>query len=298
MKALIPLMLVIALVLVTGCVNQTKTLGFETIQKGQTSSVANASEFIINSEQELLQLQMNFPTCGPDISISECMGINFTNETIIAVFMGQKGSGGYDIEITGVKSYSSYSYNNEVTVKVTKPGPNCAVTLSLTSPYHIIKTSKINNDTMFKYEENITECESSLEDACVNSGGTVTTSLCCGMTGDFPKAGELGENCSIAQLIGACGCAPQYSHEVKSCDCGANAVWNGSTCQRVPEGCGGFGYECTKDSDCPIPTIYTPNGHIEGYCENRQCYTQTVCNEGFVLVGGEGCVNTSTLEKA
>jgi len=61
------------------------------------------------------------------------------------------------------------------------------------------------------------------EQACSLSGGTITTSLCCQATGDFPNT------C----LIGACGCSPEYSHEVKTCDCGADQCFNGIFCKTI-----------------------------------------------------------------
>ncbi|GAI55743.1 unnamed protein product, partial [marine sediment metagenome] len=61
------------------------------------------------------------------------------------------------------------------------------------------------------------------EQACIDSGGTISTSLCCKATGDFPNL------C----LIGPCGCSPENSHEVKVCDCGEKKCFDGNTC--VPE---------------------------------------------------------------
>ena len=58
------------------------------------------------------------------------------------------------------------------------------------------------------------------EELCINSGGTVTTQLCCGSVGDFPNT------C----LIGACGCSPSNSHEVKVCNCGEGKCWDGTNC--------------------------------------------------------------------
>ena len=57
------------------------------------------------------------------------------------------------------------------------------------------------------------------EQACVDSGGTVRTSMCCESTDDFPNL------C----LVGPCGCAPDYSHEVEICDCG-EGCWDGEKC--------------------------------------------------------------------
>ncbi|MEF8846837.1 MAG: hypothetical protein V5A57_00135 [Candidatus Paceibacterota bacterium] len=59
-----------------------------------------------------------------------------------------------------------------------------------------------------------------LEKACLESGGEVITANCCASTEDFPN------QCTI----GACGCAPQDSHEVKVCDCGGGKCFNGEEC--------------------------------------------------------------------
>jgi len=62
-------------------------------------------------------------------------------------------------------------------------------------------------------------CAPSPEQACVASGGTVSTSLCCLSTSDFPNT------CSI----GACGCPRQDSHEVQVCNCGAGTCFGGAS---------------------------------------------------------------------
>ena len=60
----------------------------------------------------------------------------------------------------------------------------------------------------------------SLKQGCIGSGGTVTTGLCCQSVGDFPST------CGI----GACGCAPENSHQVNICDCGTGKCFDGSSC--------------------------------------------------------------------
>jgi len=59
-----------------------------------------------------------------------------------------------------------------------------------------------------------------LGQACVNSGGNVTTASCCMSTSDFPNT------C----VIGACGCSLNESQQVKTCDCGAGKCFNGEAC--------------------------------------------------------------------
>jgi hypothetical protein len=55
-----------------------------------------------------------------------------------------------------------------------------------------------------------------LEELCTSTGGTVSTSTCCLSVGDFP------DSCAI----GACGCSPDNSHEVKACSCGSGKCFN------------------------------------------------------------------------
>jgi hypothetical protein len=77
------------------------------------------------------------------------------------------------------------------------------------------KEDKVKSDvtfnqmlSTFKFIE--TEEIATKEETCVNSGGTVETSLCCESASDFLNL------C----LIGPCGCGPQNSHQIKTCDCG------------------------------------------------------------------------------
>ena len=58
------------------------------------------------------------------------------------------------------------------------------------------------------------------EQLCIDSGGKVLTSMCCKQTIDFPNL------C----LIGPCGCSPNNSHQIKTCDCGAGKCFNGDQC--------------------------------------------------------------------
>ncbi|XOB40359.1 MAG: hypothetical protein ACKKMR_03570 [Candidatus Nealsonbacteria bacterium] len=90
------------------------------------------------------------------------------------------------------------------------------------------------------------------EQACINSGGEVLTSLCCKATGDFPNL------C----LIGPCGCSPENSHEIKVCDCGEKKCFDGNTC--VPEV---YSFNDCIKAGYPVMESYprqckTPDGRI------------------------------------
>jgi len=94
-----------------------------------------------------------------------------------------------------------------------------------TSPAHYFDA--IDWDDLQAILQGIATCQeqpSEKELACIASGGTVQTSMCCLATSDFP------DQCSV----GACGCAPENSHEVKVCNCGTGKCFDGNTCVPVP----------------------------------------------------------------
>ncbi len=67
---------------------------------------------------------------------------------------------------------------------------------------------------------------SDAETRCLDLGGTVQTAMCCQSVGDFPNL------CSP----GPCGCAPEYSQEIKVCSCPGNRCFNGEYCLQLDPG--------------------------------------------------------------
>ena len=69
-------------------------------------------------------------------------------------------------------------------------------------------------------EERLIRVKQIKEKGCLDSGGKVSTALCCKTSSDFPNT------C----LIGACGCSSENSHQVKVCDCGLDKCFDGERC--------------------------------------------------------------------
>jgi len=87
--------------------------------------------------------------------------------------------------------------------------------------YFIVNsTDEAGNNEISEEEEFTTLSLSEMEQACIDSGGTVSTSMCCESTNDFPNT------C----VVGACGCALEDSHEVKVCECGTDKCFDGTEC--------------------------------------------------------------------
>jgi len=75
------------------------------------------------------------------------------------------------------------------------------------------------------------------EKGCADSGGTITTSSCCKSVSELPNL------C----VIGACGCAPDNSRQVKVCDCGTGKCFNGEKCVGLGAGNGQEGNNAEND---------------------------------------------------
>lgn len=69
--------------------------------------------------------------------------------------------------------------------------------------------------------KDITSEETKKEQACLLSGGTVEMSSCCISVSDFPDT---------CLTIGACGCPPAGSHQIKTCLCEEGKCFNGEEC--------------------------------------------------------------------
>ena len=59
---------------------------------------------------------------------------------------------------------------------------------------------------------------------CEIAGGKVINASACTSASDF----------AATCAIGPYGCAPEYSHTIKSCDCGAGKCWDGTNCVGIP----------------------------------------------------------------
>jgi len=76
--------------------------------------------------------------------------IDFSKNTVIAVFMGMRKSGGYSVKITSIEEKDKLV----VVVKESDPPPDAMVTMALTSPYHVVVIPKTRKAIEFVNEKN------------------------------------------------------------------------------------------------------------------------------------------------
>jgi len=106
---------------------------FETIDIGGSCVHRERRDYIILTQQEWDDFIKSY------CSFSEAPDIDFSSNIVLAVFMGEKVSGGYRIEIMNI---SENVVLTRVYIRETSPSPDDLVTCALTQPYHIVKINR------------------------------------------------------------------------------------------------------------------------------------------------------------
>jgi hypothetical protein len=128
-------------------------LDFTTISVGTHSGYINQTNLTIQDSQAWVDLwnqHMVFmvePLPPPEV--------DFSTNTVIAVFMGEVSTGGYALRI-----YQVVETESSIVVKMerTEPGPTCIVPQVLTQPYHIVQIAKTEKPVTFDVITKILEC--------------------------------------------------------------------------------------------------------------------------------------------
>lgn len=130
-----------------------KDITFEVIREAYYGGYEEPKVLVIQNNEDY-QTVMNkvYENLDQRPNIPE---IDFTKETLIAVFMGAKNTGGYSIHVE--KIYGS-SKSLTVNVKEISPGKNCTVQQMVTHPFQIIRMKKFNELIKFNTVKETKDC--------------------------------------------------------------------------------------------------------------------------------------------
>jgi hypothetical protein len=120
-------------------------IDFTTIAQGTDSGYQSASQMVIdNSERWNNFWQLHTCNTEPPSPVPQ---MDFTRYSIVAVFSGEKPTGGYSVEILSAETISSQTRDQPslaISVQYRQPGAGDFVTEALTYPYHMIRIPKID----------------------------------------------------------------------------------------------------------------------------------------------------------
>jgi len=141
-------LLVLVSILMAGCGERKEKIEFEVVSQGFYSPLAEKYYDVIGNESKFLKFVKK---TGVSIEPPD-----FSKETLIAVFMGEKRTGGYKIEVSKIEREGG-----EVVVYVDNivPSKTCIVTQQITSPFQIVKVREKLKDVRFVENVITAECQ-------------------------------------------------------------------------------------------------------------------------------------------
>jgi hypothetical protein len=122
---------------------------FFNIDKGFRSGLRERKFVVIKTANEWTEL-WNSHVSG-SIPPKAPPSIDFQTEMIVAVFSGEKMTGGYDVEIIKIEEARQKRVLS-VTIRDSKPPSDALVSQALTQPFHIVKLKRVELAATFVLE--------------------------------------------------------------------------------------------------------------------------------------------------
>ena len=120
-------------------------IDFKTIAQGADSGYQSDSQTVIDKQERWINLwQQHTSDTEPSPSVPQ---VDFTSYNVVAVFAGEKSTGGYSVEMLTVETRNFQTKDLPslvIVVEYRQPQPGDYVTEAMTYPYHMIKIPQID----------------------------------------------------------------------------------------------------------------------------------------------------------
>lgn len=137
----------VALLIFTGSLasGATKGSAVRNLDKGSYCHLERPEQVAVNGEADWKALWER--VSAGRLPKSSPPEVDFSHETAIAVFMGQKNSGGYGVEVVSLVKDGDETV---ITYRERVPAEGMMVSMAVTSPYHIVAVPKVTGKVIFK----------------------------------------------------------------------------------------------------------------------------------------------------
>ena len=117
---------------------------FSTLAKGLQSGVREPIQLVIRTRAEWAAFWARHArgSAAPP-------PVDFSRDMVVALFMGERGTGGYEIEITRVERVES---GLVVQYRRTSPDPGAMLSQALSQPFHLVKLPRNDGPVIFVAE--------------------------------------------------------------------------------------------------------------------------------------------------
>jgi hypothetical protein len=123
-------------------------LPFSTVAKGFVSGVLEPLQVAIRTREEWVALWARHTRA--QVQPSSTPPVDFSCEMVVGIFLGERATGGYEIEITKVERDEA---GLRIHYRSKSPDPGVMVTQARTQPYHVIKLVRDDSPLVFSLED-------------------------------------------------------------------------------------------------------------------------------------------------
>jgi hypothetical protein len=127
--------------------NRIQPLPWTDVMRGQHSGIVNPQIRVISSQAAFDRYWLELGASQGHFGYPKPVGINFENERIVAIHLGQKNTGGYGISLNGVFQQTTGYW--DVSFNVHQPVPGSLVTQGFTSPFQIFRVPAFQGQPRF-----------------------------------------------------------------------------------------------------------------------------------------------------
>lgn len=120
----------------------------DSMSKAPLFEILGESQYQGREEEafEVIKDEASLKTLYQSINNEDLPKIDFTKQRVVAVFLGQRNSGGYAIKIKNVTEKANKIY---VEIEKISPKPGEGVTMAITNPYSVAKINS-SKEVVFK----------------------------------------------------------------------------------------------------------------------------------------------------
>ncbi len=126
------------LILASACAGRTPgtPVGFSTVELGASSGIRDPTRVVVRTSREWLVVWARH---AQPVGAVVPPPVDFERDMVVGVFMGERDTGGYQIEITGVERTTEVL---RVQYQVREPEPGAILIQALTQPFHLVRLAR------------------------------------------------------------------------------------------------------------------------------------------------------------
>jgi PrcB C-terminal len=131
----------------TACAAVAVTVPFSTLAKGLASGVDQPTQVVVRSQNDWAALWSRH--MRTQIAPPPPPAVDFSRDMVVALFLGERPTGDYAIEVTQVERTDT---GLAIRYRTTRPDPAAMQTQALTQPFHLIKLPRLDDSVTFVAE--------------------------------------------------------------------------------------------------------------------------------------------------